>query len=173
MDRGAAYDDDIYTWSQEQAAVLRRLAETRRDLPNELDLGNIAEEIEDLGKSEIRTVESFAELLLQHLLKLASVPDARPAKHWRNEIDVQRRKLRKDLRRSMYQIIDLEGIWTAAKARADASLDQHDDALIAPLPEACPFSLDELSAAVFDLDGAIDRLRAFQAYATSTASSIG
>ena len=39
MDRRSLYDDDIYAWAQEQAAALRRLAETRRDLPNELDLG--------------------------------------------------------------------------------------------------------------------------------------
>src|SRR3954466_2199000 len=115
MDRATSYDDDVYAWSQEQAAVLRRLAETRRDLPNELDLENVAEKIEDVGKAEVRTVESFLELLLQHLVKLASVPDARPAKHWRTEVALQRRALRKDLRRSMYLIVDLDGVWGAAK----------------------------------------------------------
>ena len=44
MDRRSLYDDDIYAWTQQQAEVLRRLAETRRDLPNELDLENVAEE---------------------------------------------------------------------------------------------------------------------------------
>src|SRR3954451_2367294 len=38
MERRNLYDDDIYAWAREQAEVLRRLAETRRDLPNELDL---------------------------------------------------------------------------------------------------------------------------------------
>src|SRR5829696_10355973 len=44
MDRRSLYDDDIYAWTQQQAEALRRLAETRRDLPNELDLENVAEE---------------------------------------------------------------------------------------------------------------------------------
>src|SRR3954447_26417050 len=77
MDRRSLYEDDIYAWAQEQAGVLRRLAETRRDLPNELDLENVAEEIEDVGKSELSNVESFIRLILIHLLKLASAPESR------------------------------------------------------------------------------------------------
>jgi len=73
MDRRSLYDDDIYAWTQQQAEVLRRLAETRRDLPNELDLENVAEEIEDVGKSELHRVESFVRLILLHLVKAASV----------------------------------------------------------------------------------------------------
>ena len=39
------YDTDFYTWTQEQAALLREGASTA------LDLGNLAEEIESLGKA--------------------------------------------------------------------------------------------------------------------------
>lgn len=166
MERTASYDDDVYAWSQEQAAVLRRLAGTRRDLPNELDLDNIAEEIEDVGKTELHRVESFLELMLQHLLKLASVPDAQPARHWVQEVGLHHRAVLDEFRRSMSQNIKLGRVWTAARVRADAALDQHGDALIAPLPEACPFSLDEMTAETFDLDAAVERLRAFGSPAT-------
>ena len=44
------YDEDILIWSEQQAAALRSLA-SRRDLPNELDLANVIEEIEDAGRS--------------------------------------------------------------------------------------------------------------------------
>lgn len=152
MDRVTAYDDDIYAWSQEQAAVLRRLAETRRDLPNELDLDHVAEEIEDLGKTELRTVESFLELMLRHLLKIVSAPDATPQRHWRGEIGLQHRSLVREFRKSMRQNIDLDGAWRAAKVRADAALDEHGQALISDLPENCPFTLDELVADDFDPD---------------------
>ena len=64
MDRRSLYDEDIYAWAQQQADALRRLAGTRRDLPNELDLENVAEEIQDVGKSELGKVESFIELVL-------------------------------------------------------------------------------------------------------------
>lgn len=152
MDRATAYDDDIYAWSQEQAAALRRLAETRRDLPNELDLAHVAEEIEDVGKSEIRTVESFLELLLRHLLKLASAPEAPSIRHWRGEMALHHRSLVREFRNSMRRSIDLDGAWKAAKVRADADLDQHGQALIPGLPEDCPFTLDGLVSPDFDSD---------------------
>jgi hypothetical protein len=163
MDRRTSYDDDIYAWSQEQAAALRRLAETRRDLPNELDLEHVAEEIEDVGKAELRTVESFLELMLRHLLKIASAPNARSVRHWRDEVELQRDALRADFRNSMRQLIELDRVWRAARARADASLDEHGDALLPDLPQACPFSLDELTATGFDVETAVARLQEISA----------
>lgn len=165
MDRGTAYHDDIYAWSQEQAAVLRRLAASRPDLPNELDLEHVAEEIEDVGRSELRTVESFLELMLRHLLKIASAPEARPARHWRDEVAVQQRAIRKDLRTSMRQLIEIDDVWDIAQRRADAALDEHGDALLPDLPQACPFTLDELAAPDLDVDTALTRLRAVSAAA--------
>jgi hypothetical protein len=47
------YDDDILLWSERQAALLRRRA------ANELDWENIAEEIEDVGCSELRSCRSL------------------------------------------------------------------------------------------------------------------
>ena len=44
------YERDRYAWTQQQAAGLRRLAE--RQVNSTLDLANLAEEVEDLGKSE-------------------------------------------------------------------------------------------------------------------------
>ena len=90
MDRRSLYDEDIYAWAREQAEVLRRLAETRRDLPNELDLENVAEEIEDVGKSELSKVESSIQLTLVHLLKAASVSQARAYRKWMIEVRVFR-----------------------------------------------------------------------------------
>ena len=108
MHHATAYHDDIYAWSQEQAALLRRLA--ARGLPDGLDLEHVAEEIEEVGKSELRTVESFVELLLRHLVKVASAPAAASIPHWRGEIGYQQRALRKDLKWSMHHLIDLDEI---------------------------------------------------------------
>lgn len=160
MDRVTAYDDDIYAWSQEQAAALRRLAETRRDLPNELDLEHVAEEIEDVGKTELRTVESYLELLLRHLLKVASAPDAPPVRHWRGEIEIQAEAFRTEFKNSMRQLVGIDRAWRAALARADAALDKHGDRLLPGLPSACPFALDDLLADPFDIDLAIAEIEA-------------
>jgi hypothetical protein len=64
MADSSLYDEDILIWSEQQAAALRSLA-NRRDLPNELDLANVIEEIEDVGRSEFHTVESLIPTLPQ------------------------------------------------------------------------------------------------------------
>ncbi len=57
------YNSDYYEWSQEQSRLLR---ECRFDL---LDVENLAEEIESLGKSDRRKVRSLFVRLLEHFLK--------------------------------------------------------------------------------------------------------
>jgi Domain of unknown function DUF29 len=69
-DSSRLYDDDILIWSEQHAAGLRRLT-SRRDLPNELDLANVIEEIEDVGESEFQTVESLVENISTHPLLAA------------------------------------------------------------------------------------------------------
>jgi hypothetical protein len=60
------YDDDFFAWTQQQAELLRRLAPPG----NELDLEHIAEEIEDLGRSDLRAARSLCQHIIEHLLKL-------------------------------------------------------------------------------------------------------
>jgi DNA-binding PucR family transcriptional regulator len=64
------YDKDFYAWTRAQADALRRLASERWNGP--LDLEHLAEEVEDLGRSELSTVRSQLERVLEHLLKLES-----------------------------------------------------------------------------------------------------
>jgi len=47
-----AYDQDFYGWTQEQARLLRE------HRISELDFENLLEEIESMGKSEKRELES-------------------------------------------------------------------------------------------------------------------
>ena len=54
MPDGPRYDDDFYAWTQHQAEVLRSLHVT----DNRFDREHVAEEIEDLGKSERDAVRS-------------------------------------------------------------------------------------------------------------------
>ena len=54
MPDGPRYDDDFYAWTQYQAEVLRTL----RTRDNRFDREHVAEEIEDLGKSERDAVRS-------------------------------------------------------------------------------------------------------------------
>ncbi len=60
---GIAYDIDIVAWAQEQARLLRA------GRFEALDIEHIAEEIEDVGKSEQRELASRLAVLLANLLK--------------------------------------------------------------------------------------------------------
>ena len=99
----ALYDDDFYAWTQEQAELLRQGSAA----PNRLDFDLIAEEIEDLGKSELHTVQSLCEHIIEHFLKLEYSGLQEPADHWRDEIVEWRVQIDKRLTRSMAAKIDL------------------------------------------------------------------
>ena len=159
MDRRSLYDDDVYAWAKQQADALRRLARTGRDLPNELDLENVAEEIEDVGKSELSKVESYIQLTLVRLLKAASVPQARAYRKWMIEVRVFRAELLKNLTRAMRQNIDMDELWGLARLRAEADLLDNGDEISPNLPGRSPFSLEDLTAGEFDFDAAVARIR--------------
>lgn len=159
MDRRSLYDDDIYAWTQQQAEALRRLAETGRDLPNELDLENVAEEIEDVGKSELLRVESFVRLILVHLLKAASVPETGACRKWDGEVRLFRADLETNLTPALRGKIDMNALWRLARIRAEVDLMDEGDALHPDHPQESPFSLDELTDDGFDFDRAVARIR--------------
>jgi hypothetical protein len=79
-----AYEEDVFAWAHEQAALLRsgRLSE--------LDIDHIAEEIESVGSSQKRELVSRLTVLFQHLLKWQFQPALR-GKSWQVTIRVQRR----------------------------------------------------------------------------------
>lgn len=57
------YEQDYYLWIKNTAQLLQQ------DRLSEIDIANLIEEIEDIGKSEKRSVESNLEIVLMHLLK--------------------------------------------------------------------------------------------------------
>jgi hypothetical protein len=79
-----AYEKDIIGWANEQARLLRA---GKFDL---LNLKNIAEEIEDVGKSEQRELANRMAFLLAHLLKWEHQPERRGAS-WQLTIRNQRK----------------------------------------------------------------------------------
>ncbi len=131
------YDRDIVAWAQEQARLLRagRLAE--------LDIEHIAEEIEDVGKSEQRELASRMVVLLAHLLKWQHQPERR-GNSWRRTVRAQRRSVALRLKRTpslqgMLRDPDwLEEIWEDAvsAAAAETGLDA--------FPECCPWPVTEI-----------------------------
>jgi hypothetical protein len=84
--RPTTYETDFYTWTQEQAELLRqgRLAD--------LDIKNLIEEIESLGVSQYSALVSAIHRLAQHLLKWQYQLQKR-SHSWEVSIDNQRIKI--------------------------------------------------------------------------------
>src|ERR1700752_2593337 len=78
MPDGPRYDDDFYAWTQHQAMVLRSMAVA----DNRLDRDNVAEEIEDLGRSQRDAARSQIRRIIEHFLKLAFSPARQPRFDW-------------------------------------------------------------------------------------------
>ncbi len=137
MTNAARYEDDVVAWSTEQARFLR---EGRLEL---LDIAHLAEEIEDLGKSEQRELANRIAVLLAHLLKWQLQPGRRGAS-WQVTI----RNLRRGIARRLEETPSLRpklsdpdwwaGIWDDATAQAA------EETGLSDFPETCPWASSEV-----------------------------
>lgn len=78
------YEEDTVAWAENQAAALRSAAAGGSN--QELDWENLAEEIEDLAKSQRRSLRSHIRNIIEHLIKLEHSPANRPHGKWRLSI---------------------------------------------------------------------------------------
>jgi hypothetical protein len=133
------YDEDFYAWTQEQAELLRRGGAGA----NGLDIEHIAEEIEDLGKSEMHSCQSLCEHIIEHLLKLEYSGLAEPANHWRREIVECRLQLGRKLTRTLLTQMNLDERYRYA-LRLLRYLEPEMPGLMAQVPTECPYSLNQI-----------------------------
>jgi hypothetical protein len=131
------YDRDFFEWTQCNAALLRA------GQFDQADIQHIAEELEDMGKSERRGLESRLEVLLQHLLKWQIQPNRRGAS-WRDTIELQRMKIaeRLDESPSLKPVVaaNLGKAYKYGRLRAvrETGLRR------STFPEECPFTLAQI-----------------------------
>jgi hypothetical protein len=131
------YDQDFFTWTMETARLLRD------GRFSELDIEHLAEEIEDMGKSEGREVRSRLRIILTHLLKWKWQP-AKRSPSWRATLRTQRQELRDVFRDSP----------SLRRSVAPSLLDVYPDAIegagdetglpIHTFPPDCPFTEDQV-----------------------------
>ncbi len=143
MDQTALYEEDIYAWSQHQARVLRGLAKTDLRLPNDLDLEHVAEEIEEVGNEQRFGVESNLIQVFIHLMKLVASPADQAARHWTKEANAFLATAARRWRPSMRRAIDPDALWSDAQRQATRDL-EIDGLAVPPLPQECPFGLEDL-----------------------------
>jgi hypothetical protein len=158
MKPSPTYDTDILEWSEQQASALRDLPRRRHDLSNELDWENIAEEIEDVGRSEFVVVQSLVRQILIHVIKALSLGD-RSVLHWRKEVIAFHAGIMDRVTPSMLRRIDLDKLWRQAITQVRADLEAEGQALPEGFPVRCPIGADELLGPNFDFLQALDAIR--------------
>jgi hypothetical protein len=149
------YDEDFYAWTQQQAQALR--THFRGD--NRLDVEHLAEEVEDLGKSELHAIESFVENVIEHLLKLDHSGWVEARSHWRAEVDAFRASIERRITPRIRQQVEteLDALYERARRAAGRTLHQREPDFVRRLPKRCPYDWaaiwhrDVFAEAGFDL----------------------
>ncbi|MBC8121297.1 MAG: DUF29 domain-containing protein [Gemmatimonadaceae bacterium] len=140
-----AYDQDFHAWANEQAELVRSGRLTQ------LDLENVAEELEGLARRDRREIASRLDVLLMHLLKWAYQPQAR-SNSWKATILEQRQSIFKLIEESPSlnsypeRVLDKEYALARDRAAAETGLP------VETFPGRCPFSIEQ----VLDSGRAID-----------------
>lgn len=130
------YSKDFYAWALHNAELIRR------GKLSEVDLENIAEEIESMGKSERRELINRLAILIAHLLKWHFQPERR-GNSWKYTIKTQR-----------FEVTELLNDSPSLKYELDKQLEHaYEKALLLAVnetglsqdtfPDSCPFSLEQ------------------------------
>lgn len=140
------YEADYARWCAEQGALLRDGG------LSDLDRANLAEEIESLGRSDRKEIGKRLRVLLLHLLKWKYQPGKRK-NGWKATILVQRNEIQRTLTESPsmkgypHQILNQEYEVARLRALSETGLAE------ATIPQACPFSIEQLLDGAFFPDG--------------------
>ncbi len=131
------YEVDFYAWTQEQVILLRE------QKWSQVDLANVLEEIESLGKQQRQELRNRLGILLGHLLKWQFQPDYR-SKSWQATIREQRYRIRKllddspSLKPHLLEAIAYGYELGLALVVQETPLDYGD------LPERCSYLLEQI-----------------------------
>jgi hypothetical protein len=132
------YETDGYGWAMAQAQLIR---ERRLEL---IDWDNVAEEIEGMGKSELRAVVSALRIVLLHRLKWQHQP-LYCSRSWANSIAEHLRRFDEDMAANPSLKSRLDDILRDAYRQARYEAAQETGRLPDVFPEAPP-AWDEIRA---------------------------
>jgi hypothetical protein len=131
------YDTDFYGWSEHQAELLKNKEFDK------LDILNLIEEIETLGRSEKRTLKSYLIILLIHLLKVKYQPE-KHTRSWDLSIKNSRREFMECLSENPSLKPKLLDILESAYFSARISAIQQTGLEEEIFPIECPWTIEEL-----------------------------
>jgi len=133
------YEQDFFAWTHEQAASLRAGDWSR------IDIEHLVEEIEGMGRSEKRALESRLAVLLQHLLKWGVHAERRGAS-WQLTIDVQRDAINDLLHDNPSLRSGLDDVLAHAYTKAKRYSATETGLPLARFPDTCPWACAQVLA---------------------------
>jgi hypothetical protein len=133
----AGYETDFYAWAIDQAARIRALA-----VPG-LDVENVAEEIESLGRSQKSELTTRCRVLLIHLLKWAYQPERRGVS-WISTIGEQRDQIQTLLSDSPSLRSGVPGVVANAYRRAAKQATLETNLRAETFPASCPWTPEQI-----------------------------
>jgi Domain of unknown function DUF29 len=136
------YEEDFYAWTVEQGRLLRT-----GEL-SAVDASNIAEEIESMGRSDRRELQSRLVVLIIHLLKWRFQPTARSS-GWLGTIREQRLQIELILEDSPSLRPVVAQMMTRAYANGRVGAIEQSGLPEAEVPTTCPFTFEELLSESF------------------------
>lgn len=131
------YDSDFYSWTQKQAQLLRE------QQWHQLDLNNLIEEIETLGRQERQQLRNRLSILIAHLLKWEYQPTKR-SRSWLAIIRVQRRDILRLLKDNPSLKPYLPEIYLETYENGRDLAAAETNLPFKSFPENCPYLIDEV-----------------------------
>ncbi|MGD9974595.1 MAG: DUF29 domain-containing protein [Desulfatirhabdiaceae bacterium] len=131
------YEQDFYQWTIEQANLMRAGA------LSQLDIENLIEEVESMGKSQKRALESRLTVLIMHLLKWDFQPEYR-SNSWKSTIVTQRKEIKRLLRlnpglnAALHELIPEMYRDAVEIAAAETGMSE------SSFPETCPYPVERI-----------------------------
>ncbi|MBD0362933.1 MAG: DUF29 domain-containing protein, partial [Coleofasciculus sp. C3-bin4] len=135
--RQSLYEADYLKWIETTVEKLQV-----RDYSS-VDWENLIEEIEDMGRSERRSLESNLVVVLTHLLKWQYQPDFRSGS-WKGSIAEHRRRIRKALKESPSLKPYLQEVFAECYLDAVEQASAETELPVERFPKECPYTAAEV-----------------------------
>lgn len=131
------YEQDYYLWLEQTAHLLRA-----RRFQN-VDVENLIEEIEDMGKSQKQALKSNLRILLMHLLKWEYQSNRR-SNSWRSTIREHRNRLEDAFADSPSLKVFFTDVFDECYQKARDLAADETNLPLDTFPELCPFSKEQI-----------------------------
>lgn len=138
------YDKDFYAWIQVQTKLLRE------NNWEKIDIQNLIEEIESLGKKDKRALRSHLVILLMHLLKMKHQPNE-ISNSWKQSVSNARREIKLIIEDSPSLKNELPKILDSSYSDARLEAAEETEIKLKDFPKKCPWELKEILDPTFHL----------------------